>query len=114
MAVSICAHSGRVIARPTSTAIAVRVLDLTHPPGVESVILLAPIWAARLLLITTGGFMPKRELIAPNGDKRFVRRDQNGRFAESDDVGRSLSQDGKRQAKTATKSGQGDRGDRKR
>ena len=55
----------------------------------------------------------KRELIEPNeGDKRFVRRDEEGKFKESDDVGRSLSQDQKRQAKTETKSGQGDRGDR--
>ncbi len=56
----------------------------------------------------------KRELISPNDDKRYVRRDAQGRFSESDDVGRSLSQDRKRQAKTTSKSGQGDRGDRKR
>jgi hypothetical protein len=56
----------------------------------------------------------KRELIAPNGDKRYVRRDAQGRFTESDDVSRSLSQDGKRKAKTVTKSGNGDRGDRSR
>ncbi len=56
----------------------------------------------------------KRELISPNGDKRYVRRDAQGRFTESDDVGRSLSQDRKRQAKTSVKSGYGDRGDRKR
>ena len=57
----------------------------------------------------------KRELIEPHkGDKRFVRRDDNGRFTESDDVSRSLSQDRKRQAKTESKPGQGDRGDRKR
>lgn len=56
----------------------------------------------------------KRELIAPNGDKRLVRRDEAGRFTESDDLGRSLSQDVKRAAKTRTSSGQGDRGDRKR
>lgn len=56
----------------------------------------------------------KRELIEPNeGDKRFVRRDEEGKFTESDDVGRSLSQDQKRQAKTESESGQGDRGDRK-
>jgi len=56
----------------------------------------------------------KRELIEPHkGDKRYVRRDDNGRFTESDDVSRSLSQDQKRQAKTASKPGQGDRGDRK-
>jgi hypothetical protein len=57
----------------------------------------------------------KRELIEPHpGDKRFVRRDEQGRFQESDDVGRSLSQDRKRKAKTTAKPGQGDRGDRKR
>jgi len=56
----------------------------------------------------------KRELIEPNeGDKRYVRRDEEGKFKESDDVGRSLSQDQKRDAKTESTSGQGDRGDRK-
>jgi hypothetical protein len=55
----------------------------------------------------------KRELIEPHeGDKRYVRRDENGRFEESDDVSRSLSQDQKRQAKTKAKPGQGDKGDR--
>ena len=58
--------------------------------------------------------MSKREKISPNGDTRFVRRDSQGRFSESDDAGRSLSQDRKRQAKTTVKSGQGDRGDQKR
>jgi hypothetical protein len=57
----------------------------------------------------------KRELIEPNkGDKRYVRRDANGQFKESDDVSRSLSQDQKRKAKSSTTAGQGDRGDRKR
>lgn len=57
----------------------------------------------------------KRELIEPHkGDKRFVRRDAQGRFSEVDDVGRSLTQDRKRQAKTTSKPGFGDRGDRKR
>ena len=57
----------------------------------------------------------KRELIEPHkDDKRYVRRDEEGRFEESDDVGRSLSQDRQQEAKTATKPGQGDRGDRKR
>ena len=55
----------------------------------------------------------KRELIEPNGDKRYVRRDDEGRFTESDDVGRSLSQDQQRDAKNDTEPGQGDRGDRK-
>jgi hypothetical protein len=55
----------------------------------------------------------KRELIAPRGDKRFIRRDKAGRIKESDDVSRSLSQDRRIKAKTAVKSGQGDRGDRR-
>ena len=56
----------------------------------------------------------ERELIEPNeGDKRYVRRDEEGKFKESDDVGRSLSQDQKRDAKTESEPGQGDRGDRK-
>jgi hypothetical protein len=55
----------------------------------------------------------ERELIEPNpGDKRYVRRDEEGQFKESDDVGRSLSQDQKRDAKTESKPGQGDKGDR--
>jgi len=56
----------------------------------------------------------KRELIEPTpGDKRYVRRDDQGRFKEVEDVGRSLSQDRKRKAKKTAKKGQGDRGDRK-
>ena len=56
----------------------------------------------------------KRELIEPNpGDKRYVRRDEKGRFTSDQvDVGRSLSQDRRRQAKTKAKPGQGDKGDR--
>jgi hypothetical protein len=55
----------------------------------------------------------KRELIEPTpGDKRYVRRDENGRFSEVDDVGRSLSRDRRREAKTNSEKGQGDRGDR--
>ena len=52
-----------------------------------------------------------RELIDTGRDKRYVRRDTEGRFSESDDVGRSLSQDVRRHAKTKVKKGQGDRGD---
>jgi hypothetical protein len=55
-----------------------------------------------------------RELIAPKGDKRYVRRDKAGRFDEVDDVGKSLAQDVRRKAKAEAKAGQGDRGDRKR
>src|SRR4029079_17273255 len=56
----------------------------------------------------------KRELISPNGDKRFIRRDEQGRIVESDDVGKSLAQDVRKAAKTTAKPGQGDKGDRKR
>ena len=63
--------------------------------------------------IRKGPVADKRELIEPHeGDKRFVRRDEEGKFKESDDVGRSLSQDQKRDAKTESKPGQGDKGDR--
>jgi hypothetical protein len=53
-------------------------------------------------------------LIDTGRDKRYVRRDAQGQFKESDDTGRSLSQDRKRRAKKSSKAGQGDRGDRKR
>ena len=56
----------------------------------------------------------KRELIEPNGDKRLIRRDDQGRIKESDDLGKSLRQDIKKAAQTAVKPGQGDRGDQKR
>lgn len=52
-----------------------------------------------------------RELIAPRGDKRYVRRSAGGQFRESDDVSRSLSADRRRKAKTKAKRGRGDRGD---
>lgn len=55
-----------------------------------------------------------RELIDTGTDKRYVRRDENGRFEESDDVGKSLSQDVRKHAKTEVDPGQGDRGDQKR
>ena len=54
----------------------------------------------------------KRELIDTGTDKRFVRRDDKGQFKESDDVGRSLAADRRQKAKTKSKPGQGDRGDR--
>jgi len=53
-----------------------------------------------------------REAIAPNDDKRYIRRDDKGRIQESDDVGRSLAQDVKKKAKATSKPGQGDKGDR--
>jgi hypothetical protein len=54
----------------------------------------------------------KRELIDTGTDKRFVRRDAQGRFKESADTGRSLSRDVRKRAKTGVKPGYGDRGDR--
>ena len=46
-----------------------------------------------------------RELIAPNGDKRLIRRDDKGRITGSDDLGKSLSEDVKKAAKTTVKPG---------
>ena len=54
----------------------------------------------------------ERELIDTGRDKRYVRRDDQGRFKESDDVGKSLSRDVWQHAKTKAEKGQGDRGDR--
>ena len=55
----------------------------------------------------------KREEIDTGTDKRYVRRGTAGRFKESDDEGASLTRDRRTAAKTASKRGQGDRGDRK-
>ena len=58
----------------------------------------------------------KRELVDTGADTRFVRRGAGGRFNESDNVGRSLTADRRKKAKTKVKtkvkSGQGDKGDR--
>ena len=53
-----------------------------------------------------------RELIDTGTDKRYVRRDNDGKFSESDDVGRSAASDQKRDSKTKPKRGEGDKGDR--
>ena len=55
----------------------------------------------------------KRQLVAPRGDKRYVRRSKTGKFTESDDQGKSLGRDVRQKAKTQVKAGQGDKGDRK-
>lgn len=55
-----------------------------------------------------------RELIDTGNDKRYVRRDENGRFKESAGVGKSLAADRRTRAKTTVKAGDGDRGDQKR
>lgn len=54
----------------------------------------------------------RRELIDTSRNKMYARRDPQGRFKEMDDVGRSLSADRRRAAKTKAGRGQGDRGDR--
>ena len=56
----------------------------------------------------------KRELVDTGADKRYVRRNAQGQFKESDDQGRSLAHDVKQEARTKVKSGQGDRGDQRR
>ena len=58
--------------------------------------------------------MSKRELIDTGTDKRYVRRDDKGRFKEVVDVGKSLAADRRTKAKTVAKPGQGDRGDHKK
>jgi hypothetical protein len=57
--------------------------------------------------------MTKRELIEPNnGDKRYVRRDRDGKFTQDQvDVGRSSAADQRQHSNTKSKPGQGDRGD---
>lgn len=61
--------------------------------------------------MTKGKESGDRELIDTGSDKRYVRRDEEGKFEESDDVSRSLSQDVRRDAEHKVKKGQGDRGD---
>ena len=54
----------------------------------------------------------KRELIEPTpGDKRYVRRNEDGTFGHTVDVGKSLAADKRRTAKKKVPKGQGDRGD---
>jgi len=52
-------------------------------------------------------------MIHTGSDKRYVRRDAEGQFKKVVDVGKSLSADKKRSAKTTVPKGQGDRGDTK-
>jgi hypothetical protein len=55
--------------------------------------------------------MSKREEIAPNGDKRYIRRDDQGQIKSSVEEGASLSNDARHKAKNDAGPGQGDRGD---
>lgn len=52
-----------------------------------------------------------RELMEPNGDKRYQRRNDDGTLGESDDQGRSLGKDVKQHAKAKKPRNQGDKGD---
>ena len=57
----------------------------------------------------------KRTVIEPHqGDRRYVRRNQEGEFKKEVDVGRSLAADKRQKATTKVPKGQGDRGDVKR
>ena len=54
-----------------------------------------------------------RERVVTGQDKGYMRRDNEGRFTESDDEGRSHAQDPKRDARHHSSKGHGDRGDRR-
>ncbi len=54
----------------------------------------------------------KREEIEPHpGDKRYIRRDKDGKIATSVDEHKSLSQDDRHDAEKTSEPGQGDHGD---
>jgi hypothetical protein len=53
----------------------------------------------------------QRELLVTPTMKAYAKRDAEGQFKEMDDVGRSLSADRRRVAKTKVKPGFGDQGD---
>ncbi|MGI4835037.1 MAG: hypothetical protein ACRYFK_16415 [Janthinobacterium lividum] len=54
----------------------------------------------------------QREEIEPNpGDKRYIRRDDDGQIDTSVDLNRSLAQDDRHNAKETSEPGQGDHGD---
>jgi hypothetical protein len=55
----------------------------------------------------------KRELIDTGTDKRYIRRDERGRFtSDQADTGRSLAADRRQHSDTPAQHGEGDRGDR--
>ena len=53
----------------------------------------------------------KRELVDTGNDKRYVKRDKDGTFKESVDVGRSVAADRRTKSKKTAKPGYGDEGD---
>jgi len=54
----------------------------------------------------------KRDTVKSRTATLYAERTSRGRFKEMDEKGRSLAADRRRKAKTRTKSGYGDRGDR--
>ena len=54
----------------------------------------------------------KRDTVKGKNATFYAKRTARGRFKEMDEKGRSLTADRRRKAKTKTKSGYGDRGDR--
>ena len=53
-----------------------------------------------------------REEIDTGTDTRYVRRDEQGQFNQSDNKARSLRQDQRRDAESESEKGPGDKGDR--
>lgn len=66
-----------------------------------------------VLRVSAAQPLSKRELVDTGTDKRYVRRDEDGKFKESVDVGRSLSADKRHQTKSDAKPVDGDKGDHK-
>ncbi len=57
----------------------------------------------------------KRELLDTGTDKRYIRRDERGRFTKDQvDVGRSSAADQRQRSSGTSKPGQGDKGDRQK
>jgi hypothetical protein len=56
--------------------------------------------------------MGKRDTVKAKNATFYAKRTDRGRFKEMDEKGRSLSADRRQRAKTKTRSGYGDRGDR--
>ena len=53
----------------------------------------------------------KREVVDTGKTKRYTKRNQDGTFKESVDVGRSLTADKRSKSKSVAKPGYGDQGD---
>jgi hypothetical protein len=62
---------------------------------------------------TTRRSTQKRDTVKTPNATLYAKRSARGRFKEMDEKGRSLTTDRRRKAKSKTKSGYGDRGDRR-